>query len=61
MSEFQPPDLPRMDEHPCAMTDGTFDHDWYYDAGDPDTGVNPAYVCKVCGEVDCNPGTTERG
>lgn len=28
------------------------DHDWFYDGGDPDTGLYPGYVCRYCGKVD---------
>lgn len=27
-------------------------HEWDYDAGDPTTGVNAAWICKACGHVD---------
>lgn len=39
---------------PCQCDDGTFDHDWYYDGGDSDVGLASAWVCKTCGEEDCN-------
>ena len=28
--------------------------EFLYDSGDPDTGVNGAWVCQLCGEVDVN-------
>ena len=33
---------------------GTSDgeHEWYYDGGDPDTGVTGAWLCRKCDAVD---------
>ena len=28
------------------------DHEWRYDGGDADTGVNGAWICVHCGAVD---------
>ena len=29
------------------------DHDWLYDYGEPDVGINGAWVCQKCGAEDC--------
>lgn len=42
------------DFDPTICGDGTpdEDHDWFYDGGDPDVGLFPAWICGVCGKVD---------
>lgn len=36
----------------CAIGTPEEDHDWVYDAGEPDVGLNGCYVCRACGKVD---------
>ena len=38
--------LPRI---PYCQED---DHDWRYDGGDSETGINGAWICQHCGKVD---------
>lgn len=35
--------------HPCwTGNENDFDHEWKYEPGDPDCGVNPYHQCMVC-------------
>ena len=36
----------------CAIGTPEEDHDWYYDGGDEDVGLFPAWICRACGKID---------
>ena len=36
----------------CKGDPDLVDCDWLFDAGDPATGVEMAWVCQICGAVD---------
>lgn len=32
----------------------TCNHEWSWEAGDPETGMEAGYICELCGAVDIN-------
>lgn len=64
---FQPPDAQDVREHPCALEDGTFEHNWTMRTdwdGDPGvingTRTWQTVVCSQCGTEQQEVADDER-